>query len=786
MTNKKFAVWFKEVDKGDVGIVGGKGANLGEMTQMSLPVPPGFIVTAQAYFYFLQANNLQPKIKEILKNLKISDPTALNQASQRAKKLILSGKIPPEVSSKITDYYSQLAYYDAPVYHRESKLKKITTALKEPLVAIRSSATAEDLPTASFAGQQVTFLNVKGEANVVEKVKECWASLFEPRAIFYRQEQKFDHFKVGIAVPVQKMIESDLSGVMFTIDPVTTDKKKIVIEGIYGLGEMIVQGQVTPDHYEVNKESLKILAKEVSQQEMMLIKKGNRNVELRVPKNLLKRQKLTDQQIRDVAALGKKIEKHYYHPQDIEWAIFKNKIYILQTRAVTVTKELKEEERSEEAIKKLKVILKGDPASPGIVSGRVKIITSPKQIKRVVAGDILVAPQTNPDFVPAMRKAVAIVTERGGRTSHAAIVSRELGIPCVVGTEGALKILKDGMSITVNGTTGEIFFGGIHLLPGTRRKIYAPPSTRLAVEAVSLKTATKVYVNLAEPERAAEVAKMNVDGVGLLRAEFMIAQIGVHPKKLIHDRKQNVFINTMTNNLKIFCEQFSPRPVIYRATDFKTNEYRNLIGGRAYEPEEPNPMLGYRGCFRYIHDPAVFELELEAIKSVRNKYGFKNLWLMIPFVRTVRELEEVKKLIALSGLSRSPSFKLLLMVEIPSNVILLEKFIEAGIDGVSIGSNDLTMLILGTDRDNSEVAPEFDERNEAVLWALERVIKTCHKYKVTSSICGQAPSVYPEITEKLVDWGITSVSVTPDAVDHTRQIVYEAEKRRVLKGANHG
>ncbi|MBI3093148.1 MAG: phosphoenolpyruvate synthase, partial [Candidatus Levybacteria bacterium] len=584
-----------------------------------------------------------------------------------------------------------------------------------------------------------------------------------------------DHFKIGIAVPVQKMVESQTSGVMFTLDPVTNDKTKIVIEAIYGLGELIVQGKVTPDHYEVSKKDFAILTKQTAEQIILLKKAGAQNKEKKVTKRLAKMQKISDKQIIELAKLGLKLEKHYYFPQDAEWAIEKNKIYIVQTRPVTTLRQ-----SSGQAVKNQKegytldakrymLLLKGDPASPGIASGPARIVKSAKEIGNIRIGEVLVAPQTNPDYVPAMKKAAAIVTERGGRTSHAAIVSRELGIPAVVGANNATKVLKAGMVITVNGGEGKIYKGG-----------HAPAAaSSVRPVALPLKTATKLYVNLAEPELAHRTSLQNVDGVGLLRAEFMMAQIGIHPKKLIHDGKKKIFIDKLAHGLETFCRAFAPRPVVYRTSDLKTNEYRDLVGGRDFEPQEPNPMMGYRGAYRYICDPAVFELELEAIKSVRNKKRLKNLWLMIPYVRTVKELSEVKKLIATSGLHRSTGFKLWMMVEIPSNVILLDKFIEAGIDGVSIGSNDLTMLLLGTDRDNAEVAREFSELDESVLWALERTIKTAHKYKVTSSICGQAPSMYPELVEKLVSWGITSISVSPDAIETARETIAQAEKKVV-------
>ena len=761
----KHILWFEEVDKDDIALVGGKGANLGEMASFKIPVPRGFIVTSKAYFDFLDKNNLRPKIKEGLKNLDLSDPQTLNDASQKIKRLITSGKIPKETANEIIRSYL--------------KLGKI---LRHATVAIRSSATAEDLPTASFAGQQETFLNIRGEANVIEAVRNCWASLFEARAIFYREEKGFNHLKVGIAVPVQEMAPSQVSGVMFTIDPVTHDKRVLLIEAIYGIGELIVQGKVNPDQYLVDKKTLEIVKMEVAKQTVQLIQVGRQNLLKPVPKKLQTKRKLNDSHIKELAKLGIKIHKHYYFPQDIEWVFDKGKFWIVQTRPVTTIKK-KEKKRVIEREIKRQAILKGLPASPGIAAGPVQIVKSAKEIGKVDKGEILVASMTSPDFVVAMKKAEAIVTDKGGQTSHAAIVSRELGIPCVVGTEKASKILKNRQMITVSGSKGEVYRGGLET---GKPKIITRPTeeerrTKLPTQALPLKTATKIYVNLGEPELAEEISKRNVDGVGLLRAEFMIAEIGVHPKKIIKDRKQKMFVDKLSSNIAVFCQKFAPRPVVYRSTDFKTNEYRNLIGGKRFEPEEENPFLGYRGAFRYTVDPDVFELELTAIKKAREKEKLKNLWLMIPFVRTPRELKEVKKIVVGAGLIRSPSFQLWFMVEVPSNVIMLEEFIKVGIDGVSIGSNDLTMLVLGVDRDNANLAKEFNEQHPAVLWAFEKTIKTCQKAKITSSICGQAPSVYPDLVEKLVKWGITSISVNPDAIERTREIVYEVEKRVAKK-----
>jgi len=772
MDNHSFLLNFNQVDKNDVGLVGGKGANLGEMIQKGFPIPNGFIVTAPAYFHVLDFNQLQPVIKTILKDLNHHDPQQLESASRKIKKAILEARIPSNLALEIIKAYLKLGH-NSPT----------------ALVAVRSSATAEDLPDASFAGQQETYLNVKGEANVIQKVRACWASLFEPRAIFYRQEKGFDHFKVGIAVPVQTMVQSQVSGIMFTINPVTNDKNQIVIEAIWGLGEKIVQGAYTPDHYLVQKNSWQILQKQTNRQLKQLVWHQDKNREIKVKKTYRDKPKLTNEQIIALAELGQKIQQHYFFPQDIEWAMTDNQLYLVQSRPVTTINLDKKPKTLILDTKKLPLILKGEPASPGMAIGYPRVLKSAKEIKNIQPGEILITDMTTPDFVPAMKKAVAIITNKGGQTSHAAIVSRELGIPCIVGTQTATQVLNKKQVITVNAQTGEIFKGG--QLSTYSKKIKPPKSpdkpkklTKTQVAADFQPTATKVYVNLGEPELADSVALKNVDGVGLLRAEFMIAQMGIHPKKLIHDNKQSQFVDHLVKGLTTFGKAFYPRPVIYRATDFKTNEYANLVGGKDFEPAEPNPMLGYRGAFRYIKDQAVFNLELKALKIARDKHRFTNLWLMIPFVRTVDQLTKVKKIVSENGLIRSSTFKLFMMAEIPSNVVLLENFIKVGIDGVSIGSNDLTMLMLGLDRDNSEVAPIYDERNPAVLWALKTIITTCQKHRIACSICGQAPSTYPELTQKLIEWGITSVSVSPDVIDHTRQIVYFAEQKVLHNGKN--
>ncbi|MCL6472812.1 MAG: phosphoenolpyruvate synthase [Firmicutes bacterium] len=754
-----YIVQFSEVGKDDIALAGGKGANLGEMTRAGLPVPPGFIVTSQAYFTFLDVAGLRDKIAQVLSGLDYNDNRSLSRVSDTIKHLIISADMPQDIANNIKKAYRDLS------------------GPADAYVAVRSSATAEDLPKASFAGQQVTLLNVKGEDAVVDAVKRVWASLFEARGIFYRHEKGFDHFKIGIAVPVQRMIESDASGVMFTIEPLTNDPDKIEIEAIYGLGEAIVSGALTPDVYLVSKSDLKIIDKKVVSQAWKIALKEGKNQHIDVEPELRDKQKITDEQIIELARYGVILENHYNFPQDAEWAIEAGKVYLVQTRPVTTLAPV-EARPAEKAAGE--VLLEGIAASSGMASGTVKIVYTKEELDKVKQGDVLVTPMTNPDFVPAMRRAVAIVTDLGGRTSHAAIVSRELGIPSVVGTGKATQILKDGEMITVDGARGIIFSGEIKpkALPEKRAEEAAPVA---AVSAGVPVTATKIYVNLAEPELAEKTAALPVDGVGLLRAEFMIAGMGVHPRKFIDEGRQQEFIDKLADGLRTFAQAFYPRPVVYRTSDFKTNEYRGLEGGEKYEPHEENPMIGFRGVSRYVKQRDEFEMELAAINKVRKEWGLKNLWVMLPFVRKVHELEDVKKIMEENGLRRSADFKLWIMIEVPSTVFLIDDFCRAGIDGISIGSNDLTQLILGIDRDSDLLAPEFDERDPSVMKAMFEVIRTCHRYGVTSSICGQAPSVYPEITEALVSHEITSISVNPDAVVQTRRLVASTEQRMMLE-----
>ncbi|MCX6705706.1 MAG: phosphoenolpyruvate synthase, partial [Candidatus Woesebacteria bacterium] len=587
MSAHELVVPLSKIRKDDTSLVGGKGANLGEMISAGFPVPNGFVLTVHAYDLFLKENAIYTKVFELLKGLDVSDSDRLTDIAKKIQTIIKNGAIPPELIKETVSAY-----------------KKLSGFMSYSLVAVRTSATAEDMPKTSFAGMGDTILNVKGEANLLEAVKRCWASLFTARSIFYRVENKIPHEKVKISVIIQKMVQSTVSGVIFSIDPVTNEKDKIVIESVWGLGEMIVQGSVTPDRYIVQKETFSILSKEISDQSVQLIKEGTETKEREVPRKTRDKQKISDEEIVKLAKYADRLQKHYYFPQDTEWAKEKGKLYIVQTRPVTTLGVVKKEKEGDK-MTGLTPVLIGAPASPGIGSGEVKIVRKNKEISKIMPGDVLVAKMTSPDYVPAMKKASAIITDEGGLTSHAAIVSRELGVPCVVGTKNATTKLKEGVIVTVDGEIGEVYFGSM-------KKESKKPEVSESISLLKTKTATKLYVNLAEPENAEKIAKLPIDGVGLLRAEFIISGIGIHPKEAIKLKKQDDFVDKLSKQIEVFAKAFYPRPVIYRATDFKTNEYRSLKGGAYWEPKEPNPLMGFRGAFRYVSNPDVFNLELEA------------------------------------------------------------------------------------------------------------------------------------------------------------------------------
>lgn len=750
-------VWFADVERHAVPLVGGKGANLGELTQANIPVPPGFVVTTHAYRQFIEVSGLEQVLRAMLSGLDVNDDDRLHRQAAAIQRAVEQAEMPAAMQEEISAAYTRLG---------------------EGPVAVRSSATAEDLAEASFAGQQATFLNMDGAVNVVEAVQRCWASLFEARAIFYREQAGWGHLDVDLAVPVQRMVQSESSGVMFTVDPITNDANRIVIEAAFGLGEAVVGGLVSPDHFEVSKSSIEILDRQIYCQDRRLVRSTDGvshpehgpNVWQPLSETEGSQPKLSDEQVLELAEIGKRIESHYGSPQDIEWAWAQNQFFLLQSRPITtVAPQTRTNGDHPAPAPSAPPILQGSPASPGIGSGQVRVITDPRETSKVAEGDVLVAEMTTPDFVPAMKRAAAIITERGGRTCHAAIISRELGVPCVVGAVGATQLLN-GAEVTVDGANGVIYPGRqaelIDWWQAREVERYAPVSTR-----------TKLYVNLAEPEIADRVAERDVDGVGLLRAEFIIARLGEHPRNFINTGRQDEYIHRLSEGMRKIASAFDPRPVIYRATDFKTNEYANLTGGDRYEPTEENPMIGYRGAARYIREPDLFELELRALERVRADHP--NLHLMIPFVRTPDEMAQVVRQIDDFGLKReaaSPGgFQLWMMVEVPSNVFLLDEFIDCGIDGVSIGSNDLTQLTLGIDRDSERFADSFDERNPAVLKAIQQVITTAIRRGITVSVCGQGPSEHPDLAQRLVDWGITSISVTPDVIEQTRHLVAQAE-----------
>lgn len=780
---QKIILWFEELQKDDIPLVGGKCANLGEMLNAGIPVPPGFAITAYAYKKFIEDAKIAEKIYDILDETiqDPKDPKQFEEASKKIRQLIESTPMPKYIEDEIIKAYRELN-------------KKV--GLKEVSVAVRSSATAEDLPGASFAGQQETYLNVKGEKELLESVRKCWSSLFTPRAIFYRTEKGFRHESVLISVAVQKMVNSRSSGVMFTLHPVTGDRSKIVVESVWGLGEAIVSGAVTPDHFEVDKSSLKIVARSTAKKTVEYVRdpKSGKTIHAEVPPERQEAPSLTDEEVIELARIAKRIEDHYGVPQDIEFAVdrdlpFPNNLFIVQSRPETVwsMKEVSSTASSSTVatIAEARIVLKGLPASPGVYAGKAKIVLSPEDAaKKIQKGDILVTKMTNPDWVPYMRLAGAIVTDEGGMTCHAAIVSRELGIPCIVGSKEATKLLRDGETYTVDARSGVIYEGLIE-------ELAKPAAVEKAAAAVTIAqapvvTATKIYVNISIPDIAEKVAReTQADGVGLLRAEHLMLSVGKHPRLLIEEGGEEKMVEAFAEGIRMVAQAFYPNPVVYRFLDFKPDEFLAMPGGEKYEKEAghvgPNPLIGYRGAFRYIKEPDIFRLECRAIKKVREEYGLKNVWVMVPFVRRVEEFVEAKKIMEEEGLRKGPDFKVWIMVEVPSTVLLIDKFIEAGIDGVSFGTNDLTMLILGIDRDDAAVQEIYDERNLAVKRAISHVIRVCRKHGITTSVCGQAPSNYPEIVEFLIREGATSISVNPDKVIETRNLVASLERKVMLE-----
>jgi len=783
MARLKYIRWFNEINKDDIPMVGGKGANLGELTQKGLEVPPGFCVTAEAYRYFIKESNLSNVIKEKIGRLDVEDSAELQKVSKEIRDLIVKQTIPQDLADEIKSAYDEF----------NNKI-----GVQDGEVAVRSSATAEDLPEASFAGQQDTYLHIRGTEELLNHVRKCWASLWTARAIYYREKQKFDHFEVALSVVVQKMVNSEKSGVMFTANPVTSNTSQIMINASWGLGEAVVSGTVTPDEYVVDKNTKEVVEKHIADKLVMIVRKdegvGTTKVEVKdyLGYEYVNKQCLTDDELLQLVDYGMKIESLYGSHQDIEWGFDKDtkRLYILQARPITTLKGEKKEMEKGGDNAQLKALVRGLAASPGIGRGKVKYIKDISEIERVQDGDVLVTMMTNPDMVPAMRRASAVVTEEGGRTCHAAIVSRELGIPCIVGAKEATKILKDGMEITVDATRGVVYEG--YVLQEEKGASTGDVKVTEKAAAVSEDlihqlapvTATKIYMNLGEPNIIGKYKNLPFDGIGLMRTEFIFTNmIGAHPMYLVKTGQGKFMIDKLAEGITMVAQEIYPRPVVVRLSDFRTNEFRGLKGGDEVEPIEANPMIGWRGVSRYI-SPAYeegFRLECRAMKKVREEFGLDNVWAMLPFVRTTWELETVKRIMAEEGLVQGKGFKIWIMAEVPSVVFQAEEFAQM-VDGFSIGSNDLTQLIMGADRDSGILnnMGYFDERNEAVKRAISILIKAAHKYGKTISICGQGPSQYPEFAEFLVEQGIDSMSVNPDTVAYTRRLVAQVEQRLIL------
>lgn len=741
--------WFEELSRSDVPRAGGKGANLGEMTRAGLPVPPGFVVTVDAFAELLEQGGLTAELSAQIAALDVDDTAALQRAAVEIQERVRAAPVPASVRQQIIASYRSLS---------------TRLGIDAPWVAVRSSATAEDTAQFSFAGMHKSFLNVRGDDAVVDAVRDCWASAFGARALFYRNKQ---HAPADpeLAVVVEAMIDSEKAGVLFTVDPTSGRDDVMVIESSWGLGEVVVGGLVQPDRFVVDKQTLAIVERAVGHKTFELVRGADGDERRELSQERADAPSLDDDEVRALAELALQDERHYGAPQDAEFAIAGGKTFLVQTRPVTGRPRRENGE----------VLLRGLAASPGTVSGAVRVLTTPEQGAALLAGEILVAPMTTPDWVPILRRAAALVTDSGGKTSHAAIVSRELGIPCIVGAGDATKILTDGTIVTVDGVEGVVRRGAI-AAPRAKPSVAAPVAAAVA-------TATRVYVNLADPARAEEIAARPVDGVGLLRAEFMILRAldGKHPRLLLERGQSATFVDRLAEGIRAFAKAFHPRVVVYRSMDFRTNEFRGLEGGDKFEPAEENPMIGYRGCFRYVKEPDLFALELEALERARA--GLSNVHLMIPFVRTLRELRACTALVSESKLSRDRDFQLWVMAEVPSVVHWLPAYAKLGVKGVSIGSNDLTQLVLGVDRDNAALAELFDERDEAVVAAIEAIIRAARENGMTSSICGQAPSVHPEFAELLVRAGIDSISVNPDAIASTRRNVDAAERRLLVEAA---
>ncbi len=786
----KFISWFQELSIDDIPSAGGKGASLGEMYNADIPVPNGFAITAQTYGYVIEKTGIADQIYDLLEDLDVEDTSKLQDVARKIQELIIRSEMPVEVRSKILEAYDQMNGNFESLGNISREALEIFRSGKElPYVAVRSSATAEDLPDASFAGQQETFLNIKGNANLLKSVQKCWASLFTARAIYYRVKNNYPHDKVLISVIVQKQIMAQKSGVMFTVNPLNANENEVMIEAGYGLGEAIVSGSINPDQYIAEKQPFKIKSKTINKQEWMFTLDPNLGTTARrgVLEKNRSEQKLSDYEIKQLVDLAKKIEEHYLKPQDIEFAIEGMKVYIVQSRPITTLKKVSTEKVDSSKFT-TEPLLKGTPASPGTASGKVRIVRSPEDIRYVEQGEILVAQMTSPDYVPAMRRASAIVTDSGGTTSHAAIVSRELGIPCVVGTMTATALLQNGREITVDGYSGKVYEGLMRVeTPKPQAPVYASSNNAMPMSSTPQpmssevpRTITEIKLIMDIPDLAEHHRDLAIDGIGLMRLEVVIANAGVHPAKYIRENREYEYVDLLVRELEKAAVVFPTKPIWVRTSDFRTDEYRNLDGGDI-EPHEANPMLGWHGIRRALDDRGILRAELTAIRKLHEK-GYKNFGIMIPFVISVDEVKAAKDLVLEVGLNPLHDVEFGVMIETPASVQIIEDICKEGVSFVSIGSNDLTQLTLGIDRNNEHIAKLFSELHPGVLKEIKHVVEVCKRYNVRSSICGQAGST-PEMAEFLVKVGIDSISVNPDAVTSIRSVVAQGEKRLLLSMA---